>query len=164
MTIPIVFYHDSTKYLKRANHYESVGHKAADLSPYRDRVEASPGGSSTSGVLVRTAKRKEGGATVSGDQHPSTSPQSIVHPYPFHPRPRRTTSLLLLTVNPLPVQPLFATDSERIPRGNQANGNGTVQRSEDSPQFVAAGSSTRSRKTILRSRGGFPRRPAGTGK
>ena len=39
MMIPVVFSHDSTECLKRANHYESVGREAADLSPYRNKVE-----------------------------------------------------------------------------------------------------------------------------
>jgi hypothetical protein len=54
--IPVVFGHDSTEYLKSANHYESVGRKAADLSPYRNKVEGLQSGS-ISRVLVSDGGR-----------------------------------------------------------------------------------------------------------
>jgi len=37
--VPVVFGHDTTEYLKRANHYANVGRKAAGLSNYRNKVE-----------------------------------------------------------------------------------------------------------------------------
>jgi hypothetical protein len=54
--IPVVFGHDSTEYLKRANRYESVGRKAADLSPYGNKAAGLQVGSS-SGVLVSVGGR-----------------------------------------------------------------------------------------------------------
>jgi hypothetical protein len=54
--LPDVCRHDSTEYLKRANHYEGVGPKAADLSPYRNKVERLQSGS-ISGVLVSDGGR-----------------------------------------------------------------------------------------------------------
>ena len=56
MMIPVVFGHDSTEYLKRANHYENVGRRAADLSHYRNKVEGLQSGS-VSGVLVSDGGR-----------------------------------------------------------------------------------------------------------
>ncbi|MHB9099809.1 MAG: hypothetical protein ACYC5X_18545 [Syntrophales bacterium] len=66
---------------------------------------------------------------MNGDENPSTSPQSIVHPCLFCCFTLAMASLLRLTANPLhAVLPPFESGSDLIPRGKQANGNGLQAR------------------------------------
>jgi len=54
--IPVVFGHDTTEYLKRANHYANVGRKAAGQSNYRSNIEFLQS-DSVPGVLVSDGGR-----------------------------------------------------------------------------------------------------------
>jgi hypothetical protein len=69
---------------------------------------------------------------VNGDQHPSASPQSIVHPHLFYSLLGAAISLFLLSVNPLPGQSSFATGSDRISGSKQSQGKSAVPGSSGS--------------------------------